>query len=133
VKLRTRIVAWFFLIVWSLAALVSMPKMIGNYGGAFHRHFVQTTLISVFLLLLLCTIVAWARLLARRKWAWWFLVIWDPIIPVIEAALLGSRFTSIGDAVPDLILEAVVLFVLLTDRPSGWGAKSVAADEPTCH
>jgi hypothetical protein len=133
VKLRTRIVAWFFLIAWSLAALMSAPSLIRSYPGTFQRHFMKSTLASAFLLLLLISIVAWVRLLARRKWAWWFLVVWNPVLLWITIVPLGPTHWSTNVLVFNLIVETAILLVFLTDRPSGWRAKSVAADEPTCH
>ena len=127
-KKRTRIVAWVFIILANLGTLVTLVTVQSMFFGRLAKSgypvFWGITVITN-LAIGICSLIGWPNLLKRRPWAWAMLVaIFGftaarlPFYIVFEGHSFHGHWLKmiLGAGV----LIAFPLWVLLTDRPSGW-------------
>lgn len=116
-KLRTRIVAWSFGLLFGFLAL-------GLFGVS-----------RTACLLLLATSVLWFSLLDRRAWGWKALVVLMAmlIVTAVTWVLIAPGLGFAPDIpvllVTTLVVAALPLCILLTDAPERWKAADVDPDD----
>ncbi len=113
-KKRTQIAAWFY-IVWSFISALYVLFLPAQF-----REYPMFALSIGHLLLLIC----WFCLLKKRTWAWWALVLLNPVIYAGEMILISAngydRHDMVGNILWQIVFNAIILWILIADSPSGW-------------
>lgn len=123
---RTLIGAWCFIVIWSVTTVPTTMELLAiPRPPAIQAVFVWHVVLSVALVL------SWASLLRRQAWSWWALIAlsgYAILNNAMDVAVVLARYgrwdTALVLSAQALILGALPLCLLLTDRPTGWSSSS---------
>jgi len=125
VKERTRIAAWAYIVVSAMGVLqiTSIPasKLTFPYIG-FRVASEWAVLLNSWIVYLLL-LIGWTDLLKSRNWAWGLLVVLSLYGMFADCRLMFDPPALLYwlDGIPWIgIMSMLPLWLLLTDRPSGW-------------
>ena len=132
-KRRTRIVAWITVVLCGAEFLLSSAVEPLSFAVGSHKsHFTKDVALTLPVAIQFCF---WTALLYERKWGWWgsvvftfigglwgiWFIAFKPVHRIAGHEVYNSPQAMLVYGIMGLAFTALAMWILLTDRPRGWG------------